>query len=167
MADSKWKTYEKVAMHLLDQLREHLGLEKVEGKQKIHGDRSEADWEIDAKGAKTSQNEMFVIVECRRHTTARQKQEHLAGLAYRIIDTGAVGGIIVSPLGLQKGAKKIGQAEGIVEVKLNPDCTTSTYVLEFLNKVMVGLSDEVKAKDQLQIVMKDSGGNITEDIVPG
>ncbi len=138
MKDS-WKTYEEVARYLLWQFGEHFGLEDVEGKQKVKGIRSGTDWEIDAKGRKIGTNEMFVIVECRRHTVSGQKQEHLAGLAYRIVDSGATGGIIVSPLPLQEGAKKVAQAEGIVEVTLNKDCSTTNYIMQFLNEVMVGV----------------------------
>ena len=37
-------------------------------------------------------------------------------MAYRISDTGAEGGIIVSPLGVQEGGKKIAETENIVTV---------------------------------------------------
>ena len=134
-----WETYEEVARHLLAQFGEHFGLEDVEGKQEVKGRRSGTNWEIDAKGRKTGTNEMFVIVECRRQASGGQKQEHLAGLSYRIIDAGASGGIIVSPLPLQKGAKKVAQAENIVEVTLNKNCSTTDYVMQFLEKVMVGV----------------------------
>jgi hypothetical protein len=43
-------------------------------------------------------------------------------LAYRIIDTGADGGILVSPLGLQEGAERVAAAENIISVRLNEDC---------------------------------------------
>jgi hypothetical protein len=148
-----WRTYEEVAQHLLSQFGEHFELKDIEGKQKVKGIRSGTDWEIDAKGRKADTNEMFVIVECRRHTSFGQKQEHLAGLAYRIIDTGASGGIVVSPLPLQEGAKKVSQAEGIVEVTLNKDCSTTDYVMQFLNRVMigVGLSLEIPCMPKIEV----------------
>ena len=43
-----WKDYEAVARFLVHDLREKLGLERVEGKQKIAGE-SGTEWEIDAK----------------------------------------------------------------------------------------------------------------------
>lgn len=136
---SNWKSYEDVARHLLDQWAEHFGLERVEGKQKVEGRRSGTNWTIEAKGVCIG-SEGFVIVECRRYTTSRQKQEHLAGLAYRILDTGAEGGIIVSLLGLQEGAAKIAQAENIHQVTIDPDSTTTDYIMKFLNKTMVAKS---------------------------
>src|SRR5262250_1546186 len=40
----------------------------------------------------------------------------LGGIAYRIRDSGAEGGIVVSPLGLQEGAAKVAKKENIVSV---------------------------------------------------
>ena len=57
------------------------------------------------------ENEGFVIIECRRYTKSRQSQEKIGGLAYRILDTGARGGILISPLGMQEGASKIADVE--------------------------------------------------------
>jgi hypothetical protein len=102
----QFESYEQVAQYLLDQFAGELGLKRVEANQEVTGLRSGTTWEIDAKGVKVD-GEGFVIVECRRYTTSKLKQEHLAGLAYRILDTGAEGGIVVSPMDLQEGAKKV------------------------------------------------------------
>jgi len=95
---TKWESYEEVTAYLLDQIAERFGLEKVEGKQKILGLKSGTEWEFDAKGL-AEDNEIFFIVECRRYTYSRLNQENVGAFAYRISDTGASGGIIVSPLG--------------------------------------------------------------------
>jgi hypothetical protein len=137
--DRKWKTYEEVAAYLLDQIAEVLGLEKVEGKQKIIGKRSGTTWEIDGKGVK-GEGEGFVIIECRRYSKSKQKQEQVAALAYRIMDTGAQSGIIVSPLGIQEGGAKIANSENIQTVTLDENSTTTDYVLKFLNRIFVGVS---------------------------
>ena len=42
MTDKTWRTYEEVAQYLLNQFAEHLGLEKVEEKQSILGQLSDA-----------------------------------------------------------------------------------------------------------------------------
>ena len=97
MSEKAWRTYEEVAAELLDRNAEKFGLQRVEGKQHVRGNRSGTKWEIDAKGVKLG-DEGFVIVECKRHTISKPNQELLGGLAYRIVDTGASGGIIVSPL---------------------------------------------------------------------
>lgn len=145
-----WKTYEEVATYLLNQFADEFDLEYVEGKQKIRGKRSGTNWEIDAKGIKEN-NEGFVIVECRRYTKSRQNQEKVGSLAYRIIDTQAEGGIIVSPLGIQEGASKIADKENILNVKLDKNSSTHEYVLQFLNKIMVGLQDTVCMSDNVSI----------------
>ena len=138
-----WKTYEEVATYLLRNIAAELGLERVEGKQSLHGNRSRTDWEIDAKGVRSG-NEGFVIIECRRYATA-QNQEKVGGLAYRIIDTGASGGIVVSPIGLQSGAEKVAASEGIVHIHLDKDSTPQQFYLQFLNKMFVGIHETVHA----------------------
>lgn len=143
MSEEKWETYEEVAAYLLNNFASEFNLDLVEGKQKVPGNRSGTKWEIDGKGIKKN-GEGFLIIECRRYTTSKQNQEKMAGLAYRIIDSGAAGGIIVSPLGLQSGAELVAETENVVNVKLNPESTTKEYILEFLNKVMIGVFDEVK-----------------------
>ncbi len=53
-------------------------------------------------------------------------------------DTGAFGGIIVSPLGLQEGAKKVAAAENIIEVRLDENSTAEHFVINFLGKFRAG-----------------------------
>lgn len=148
-----WESYEEVAAFLLNKFASEFGLNHVEGKQKIYGQRSGTEWEIDAKGFR-ERNDGFLIVECRRYTSSRQSQEKLGSLAYRIIDSGAKGGILVSPLGFQEGAKKVAEAENIIEVKLSSNSTPYEYFLEFLNKVMVGVRDDVHVKDDVFVTKR-------------
>jgi hypothetical protein len=154
-----WRSYEEVAAYLLNQFASEFGLERVEGKQEVVGQRSGTTWEIDAKGFRQGDSGFF-IVECRRYTTSKQNQEKLGGLAYRIIDTGAEGGIIVSPLGLQEGAEHIAAAENIVSVQLNGESTQHEYILRFLNKIMIGLHDTISFKESLEIELRDADGRI-------
>jgi hypothetical protein len=134
-----WRTYEETATYLLDQFASRFGLSHVEGKQNLVGMESGTSWEIDAKGI-CQDGEGFIIVECRRYTTSKLNQEAIGGLAYRIIDAGAKGGIVISPIGLQEGAKKVAISRNIKSVRLTPESTPFEYVLSFLNEVMVGLS---------------------------
>lgn len=152
--DRTWQSYEQVAQFLLDKFSKKFGLTRVEGKQKIIGTRSGTTYTIDAKGVRKEGNKAFVIVECRRYTTSRQNQERVGALAYRIIDTGAKGGIIVSPLGLQEGGEKIAQAENIIDVRLGENSTTTDYILSFLNKIFVGVTDKVQISEQ--VIVKKS-----------
>jgi hypothetical protein len=141
---SKWETYEQVAAYLLGKFSSDLGLKYVEGKQRLEGLNSGTQWEIDAKGIKDN-GVGFIVIECRRYTTSRQNQEKLASLAYRIIDTGAEGGILVSPLGFQEGASKVATANNIVEVCLSENSTSADYLMTFLGNVMVGKTDQIIA----------------------
>jgi hypothetical protein len=153
-----WESYERVAQFLLDQMAEHFGLSYVEGKETIEGKRSGTIYEIDGRGVAKG-GEGFVILECRRYTTSRQKQEDMAALAYRILDTGAKGGIIVSPLDLQEGARKIAEAENIVSVRLGENSTNRNYVLGFLNKIFVGVTDRVHLSENVVVVLKKHVNN--------
>jgi hypothetical protein len=140
--NNNWKNYEEVARYLLNQVASEFGLELVEGKQLIEGQHTGTTWEIDAKGIKRN-DEGIILVECRRYTTSRQNQKALGALAYTISDTKAVGGIIVSPLGLQTGAELVAKSENIVSVLLTENSTTHEYLMRFLGKIMVGLSHPV------------------------
>jgi hypothetical protein len=147
-----WKSYEEVATCLLNHFASHFGLERVERKQKTSGLESGTEWEIDAKGVREGNSEGFVVIECRRHTRSRQSQEQVAALAYRILDTGAAGGIWVSPLGLEEGALKVAASNNIIEVKLNANCAVDEFVIEFLNRLM-GVSKERVSIGESDIVV--------------
>jgi hypothetical protein len=153
---TNWHSYEDVAVYLLNQIADVLGFERVEGKQSLEGSRSGTHWELDGKGVKLGE-EGFVIIECRRYTASKQKQEQVAGLAYRIIDTGAEGGIIVSPLGLQEGAAKVAAAENIQTVYMDENSTQTDYMVRFLNKTFLGLSDTGYVTDDAKVeVIRDN-----------
>jgi hypothetical protein len=149
-----WESYEQVAQFLLDQMAEHFGLSHVEGKQTIEGKRSGTIYEIDGKGV-VKDGEGFVILECRRYTTSCQKQEDMAALAYRIIDIWGKGGVIVSPLGLQEGARKIAEVEKVVSVRLGENSTTKNYVLAFLNKIFVGVTETLQLSGNVVVALKE------------
>ncbi len=157
----KWKTYEEVATCLLNQMAEEFGLEKVEGKQKIKGLRSGTEWEIEAKGVAEGEDK-FVIIECRRYPTRRLDQEGLAGLAYRILDTGASGGIVVTPLGLQEGAEKIAGREDILTVTLDENSSSTDYVMRFLEKIKVGMSGRLSFSRSLGIKLIHKNGTVED-----
>lgn len=165
MAYMKWKTYEEVATYLLDKFAEHFDLSRAEGKQWVSSFRKECGWTIDAKGIKISDAEAFVIVECRRHTTSKQNQEQLASLAYRIKDTGANGGILVSPLGFQSGAQKLAQAEGIIHIELYEDSTPTEFSMRFLKQLFVGIHERCDLSDHIEVeqirVCEKCGKNFT------
>jgi hypothetical protein len=134
-----WKTYEEVARYLLEQFATLFDLERVEGKQRVPGS-SGTRWEIDAKAVKIGSGG-FLIVECRDHTDAGPSQREIAALCYQIRDTGASGGIIVSPHDLQSGANIVASHEGIHHVQLRDGSSNESYLFRFLNEVFVGATD--------------------------
>lgn len=150
-----WRTYEEVAQYLLNEFATHFELGRVEGKQIIPG-ASGTNWNIEAKGI-AANGDGFFIIECRRYTKSSLNQERVAGLAYRIIDTGAKGGIIVSPLKLQLGAKKVAAYSNIITVTLNPQSTTTEYIMSFLNKVFMGFADKASVSDSATVTLIEQG----------
>ena len=159
--DKKWRTYEEVAQYLLNEFAREFGLEKVEGKQKLKGIVPGTEYKIEAKGVAENE-EKFIIVECRRYTTSKLDQDSISALAYRIKDTGAKGLIVVSPLGLQKGARKIAKAENIVSVILNKDSTTKDYILKFLEQIKVGTHGQLILTPSLKAKLIKSDGSIID-----
>lgn len=140
----EWKKYEDVARQLLMHLRKELDLVQVEGKQKLVGRKSGTEWEIEAKGVRSSDG-AYVLVECRRYTTSRLNQEDLGGLAWRIIDTEASGGIAVSPLPLQVGAEKVAKAANIVHVQIDADSTPDNFGMRFMSQLLFGVTATASA----------------------
>src|SRR5689334_11986229 len=157
-----FEKYEDVARFVLSQMKDYLGLEAVEGKQLVDGKRSGTAWEIDGKGV-LKNNQGFLIIEARRYTTSKLSQESVAAIAYRIEDTSAKGAIIVTPLGLQKGAQLVGDAEQILVMRLNEEATVLNYVAQVLDRVLVGLSDTVTGvREDLEIEVRDATGKIVD-----
>jgi hypothetical protein len=131
-----WKRYEAAVRQILDEFAHHFGIHRVEGKQSIRGLRSGTEWEIEAKGI-PGQSKGFFIIECRRGTRSTLDQEQLGGLAYRIIDSGALGGIMVTSIGDQKGPLKVAKAAKIITVKLNAGATPKKFPLDFLGDLIL------------------------------
>ncbi len=151
-----WKSYEEVARYLLEQMGDvlGLGLERVEGKQKLVG-KSGATWEIEGKGVRADDG-AIVVIECRRYTTSKLKQEAMGGLAYRIGDLGASGGIVVTPIGVQQGGEIIAKYEGIETVHLDENSTTTDYVLRYLTNLFVGVTDRIGITEDVTFTLTRS-----------
>jgi hypothetical protein len=148
-----WKSYQEVAQYLLNQIASEFGLGRVEGEQCVPGE-SGARWRIDAKGVLDS-GDGIVIIECRRYPKSRLKQGRVAELAYIIKDTGAARGILVSPLPLQSGAKRVAKKKGIQDVRLDENCTTTNYVLQFLNQIFVAASARGSPTMEREVIRTD------------
>jgi hypothetical protein len=156
-APTTWETYEEVARYLLAQMASHFGLGRVEGKQVLLG-KSGTEWEIDAKGISIDRKG-FVVIECRRQPKSRIKQSAMAALAYEIKDVGASGGITVSPLNPQTGAKRIAAQDNIQHVRLTPESTTTNYILQFLTRAFAGIGVEAQQNTSVAIKVIRADGS--------
>jgi len=130
--------YEQVTRAILEQCREQLGFKEVRPKSKIPG-KTGTRWEIDATCYRV-ESEGMILVECRRHTTRKIDQEQVAGLVFRIRDTGAEGGLVVTPLGFQEGAELVAKACKVTMATLNPNATEREYVLRIAEQLFIGVS---------------------------
>lgn len=150
-----WEKYEDVTKQLLSDVREHLGLGRIEGKQKVRGNISGTKWEIDVV-AYDATGEKLILVECRQRQYSTLSQESLAGFAYRVKDTGAYQGIVVTTIGLQDGAKKVAEAEKITEIKLDYTSTSENYIAQITNKIFIKRAEEINISDSVEL--RDSNG---------
>jgi hypothetical protein len=131
-----WTVYEDAARRVLADIRKVLGIGTVEGKQTLKG-ASGTTWELDATAYREG-SDGFLVIEARRHTGAGLKQEELAAIAYRIQDVGGSGGIVVSPLRMQKGARIVAASADIAHVRLSQESTTESYLAEFMGRRFLG-----------------------------
>lgn len=155
MPDSSWRNYEQVAEYLLDKFSSDYGFTRVEGKQHASG-KSGTQWEIDAKAIR---GENFFIVECKKWKNTID-QETVGGLAFRIDDTSADGGILVSPMDFQKGAKLVAASNNIMHAQLPTDSTIDNYLMKFMGEVKIGILEHcnVAVTDSLVIKKIDEDG---------
>lgn len=154
-----WQTYEGAARSVLQQIGSVLGIGSVEGKQTLDG-KSGTQWEIDAKAIQEN-GEKFLVVEVRRYTTSALKQEDVAALAFRIGDVGATGGVVVSPLPLQRGAELVARSVGIKHVRLSADSTATDYLAEYMGGRFIGASvvESATLIDSCDAVVTRGSGN--------
>lgn len=131
-----WRSYEGAARRVITDLRALFGIDSVGGDQHLPG-QSGTSWKVEGM-AVLADGGGFLIVECRRYTTRRLSQESLGGIAYRILDVGGTGGIVVSPLPLQEGAAIIAGASNIKHITLTPDSTAEDYLAVFMKQTFHG-----------------------------
>jgi hypothetical protein len=143
-----WKSYEEVSRHILTALRTQLGIDDVTADNDLPG-RSGTSWRVEGK-ATIASGEGFLIVECRRHTTKGLSQEQVAGLAFRVKDTGADGAVLVTPLPLQKGAALVAASANVVHVEVAPWSTSERFLAKFMGSTFRGVtaSDAIYPTDE-------------------
>ena len=158
MSKPKWRSYEELAQHIIKELAAEFGLDDVEGKQALPG-VSGTNWEIDAKGIKSG-NTGIVIIECKRYTGRSIEQSKMATIAYQMKDIGAVGGITVSPLEPQEGAKILAAHENITHMILDPNSTLENYFVKFLNKAFAKITETIAIGDFYELEIWKDGKRI-------
>lgn len=141
-----WKKYEAASRQIIQSFCNEFGIASVQSETKLTG-KCGTEWSVEGT-ATLVKGEGFLILECRRYKTKRLNQEALGALAYRIQDTGAVGGIIVSPLPLQKGAQYIADAVNIIPIQIESWSTSVNYLAKILGKTFrgYGFQDTVSVK---------------------
>ena len=104
-----------------------------------------------------------LLVECKSTRTRASVKPSLANWVWQILDTDADGGFLVSPNGLQAGAKLVAAAADIHEIKLDPRSAPSAWFGEWLGKVGAGFADEVKVGVSEHVLIKriDQNGGET------
>jgi len=131
--------YEGVARKVVADLGSRFGVCRVEGKQHLAGEHSGTAWEVDGV-AWLEDGEGFLLIEARRLTTSRLSQEDTAGVAYRILDTEAAGGIVVSPDRLQAGARRVAAANQILQIEVDAESSLESYLATYLGQRFLGAS---------------------------
>jgi hypothetical protein len=128
-----WQNYEELARHVLLHFADIVGISSVEVKQRLQG-RSGTCWQIDAKGI-CSDGAGFLVIECKERKSSRLNQRTIAALAFTVRDVGATGAVIITSIGLQKGAKKVASQLGLHEMYLPKESTFEDFVAKCGNRV--------------------------------
>ncbi len=135
-----WKNYEELARHVILHFADIIGITAVEAKQRLQG-KSGKRWEIDAKGI-CSGGKGFLVIECKERSKSRLRGSTIGALAFTVQDIGAAGAVIVTSIGLQKGAEKLAKHQGFHAVYLPKESTFEDYVARCGNCILHKLPPE-------------------------
>lgn len=148
----RWTIYEDAVKRVISDMRALLGVEAVGDKQKIPGVDG-ATYELDAV-AWTDAEGSFLLVEAKQHKRGLS-QDTVNAVVYKLMKVGASGAIIVTPVPLQRGAKKAADFDGVIHIILSADSTPEDYLAEYLGKCFLGasISENVTVADQCDAVV--------------
>lgn len=138
-----YEEYEDLTRRILndERVRSDLDLTRVEAyKHKFTGKKSGTDWEVDAFGYDLDGG--LVLIECKHYQTNKLNQNQLGAFVYSIQDIGAKRGIVVTTLGLQKGAIKVAKAENITLIKLDYNSNSKDFTVHLVNKAVIQRTDQ-------------------------
>ena len=134
-----WERYEDVARQLIDDIKSYLGVSMVNPDKKEFQKKDGGICEIDVSAYDMGDGKL-VLVEC-RNRKKRLSQEEVHGFAYRIQQTNAKRGIIITPIGLQKGARIAADGARIGLVKLEPNSTPDNYIAQLTQLLIIKITD--------------------------
>jgi len=149
-----WRNYEDAARKIigkLNSMKDELRIEKITDKQKIKG-KSGEEWEMEIM-ASDSESGKPILLECKCWAKPIPR-DVIVSLAYKIKDVGGDRAFIITPIGLQSGAKKLAGVEQIETILLTKDSTSSNFDLVLANrgKHHHGSEHIVKITDKVKIV---------------
>jgi|GEM_PF-2125870 len=154
-----WRNYEELARHVLLRFADILEITEVEAKQRLDGE-SGTQWEIDAKGV-LADGSGFLVIECKERASARLGQHTVGELVTVIQEVDAQGGVIVTSVGLQSGAKLLAAHHAFHEVFLPRESTFDSFLAKCGNRVLIKvLSDKASTSVGL------AGGNYEQVVFP-
>jgi predicted helicase len=140
-----YEEYEDLTRRILndERVRSELDLNRVEAyKHKFTGKKTGTDWEVDAFGYDL--DGCLVLIECKHYETNKLNQNQLGAFVYTLQDLGAKRGIVVTTLGLQKGAIKVAKAENITLIKLDYHSNNENFTVNLVNKAVIQRTDQFK-----------------------
>ena len=140
MSEKKeWERYEDVARQLIDDIKFHLGLSLVNEDKRKFKKNDGGECEVDVSAYDMS-DEKLVLVECRKKKESLS-QEEVHGFAYRIQQTNAKRGIIVTTIGLQQGARIAADGAKITLIRLDGNSTKEEYIAKITQQIFVKVTD--------------------------
>ena len=106
-------------------------------------------YEIDVIGYRKG-NGRLVIFECRDYAK-KLNQEAVRGFAYRIQVTGAESGYIVTPVGLQSGAKLVADYERINVIRIPRGASPDNYVIQLMHGFLAKVTEKMPFQDEIKV----------------
>lgn len=161
MTNPDWKNFEDVFRAILAMHMNFFELEKVEPTSKpVPGHaRKFKPWAIDVVGYRKGTKRLVLFEVKRRGRNVEPEQA--AGFAYRILDTEAEAGYIVTTMGrdLSSGAKEIADYEKIGHIQVEKDSTPDDYTMKIADNMFVGVTDTVKVSEHIEAIVERRDGS--------
>lgn len=153
----KGERYEELALWVMTNLADFLGLAKVEGKHKLPG-KCGTEWEADIVGYGKSGK--LVKVECKFRKTTAVNQAEMMALWGSMCDTGAESGIMVSRRSVQKGAAKVARGYSIKTLVISSGKVFEEYKAQIDNFFFVGAAEVGACSDYGEVIVTDENGKV-------